>query len=58
VKSHGFVDNPGLPVVGYLRDTQSHIHLAARDLSVFEMAPSRVAKDMQRWQATSDWREK
>ncbi len=39
-----------LPVVGYLRDTQNYIHLAARGLTVFDVAPSRVEKDLQQWQ--------
>jgi chromosome partitioning protein len=54
-KLHEFVDSLGLPVLGYLRDTQNYIHLAARGLTVFEGSPSRVEKDLQQWQGICDW---
>lgn len=54
-KLHEFVDSLGLPVLGYLRDTQNYIHLAARGLTVFDVAPSRVEKDLQQWQGICDW---
>jgi len=54
-KLHEFVDSLGLPVRGYLRDTQNYIHLAARGLTVFDVAPSRVEKDLQQWQGICDW---
>lgn len=50
-----FVDSLGLPVLGYLRDTQNYIHLAARGLTLFDVAPSRVEKDLQQWQAICQW---
>lgn len=46
-KMHERVGCLGLPVVGYLRDAQSHIHLAAHHLTLFNMAASGVAKDAQ-----------
>jgi chromosome partitioning protein len=54
-KLHEFVDGLGLPVLGYLRDTQNYIHLAARGLTVFDVAPSRVEKDLQQWQGICAW---
>ncbi|MBU4180855.1 MAG: ParA family protein [Gammaproteobacteria bacterium] len=54
-KLHEFVDSLGLPVLGYLRDTQNYIHLAARGLTVFDVSPSRVEKDLQQWQGICDW---
>jgi chromosome partitioning protein len=56
-KLQAFVDGLGLPVLGCLRDTQNYIHLAARGLTLFDVAPSRVAKDLQQWQAICDWLE-
>jgi chromosome partitioning protein len=50
-----FVDGLGLPVLGYLRDTQNYIHLAARGLTLFDVAPSRVEKDLQQWQGICAW---
>ena len=54
-KLHEFVDSLGLPVLGYLRDTQNYIHLAARGLTLFDVAPSRVEKDLAQWQAIGEW---
>ena len=54
-KLHAFVDSLGLPVLGYLRDTQNYIHLAARGLTLFDVAPSRVQKDLEQWQSVCHW---
>jgi chromosome partitioning protein len=54
-KLHEFVDGLGLPVLGYLRDTQNYVHLAARGLTLFDVAPSRVEKDLAQWQAICRW---
>ncbi len=54
-KLHEFVDGLKLPVLGYLRDTQNYVHLAARGLTLFDVAPSRVEKDLEQWQALCHW---
>jgi chromosome partitioning protein len=54
-KLHEFVDSLGLPVLGYVRDTQNYIHLAARGLTLFDVAPSRVDKDLQQWKPICHW---
>jgi chromosome partitioning protein len=54
-KLRGFVEGLGLPVLGYLRDTQNYIHLAARGLTLFDVAPSRVEKDMEQWKVICQW---
>ena len=54
-KLHEFVDSLSLPVLGYLRDTQNYIHLAAHGLTLFDVAPSRVEKDLEQWQAICKW---
>jgi chromosome partitioning protein len=54
-KLHEFVATLGLPVLGYLRDTQNYIHLAARGLTLFDVTPSRVEKDLAQWQSVSEW---
>ena len=54
-KLHEFVATLGLPVLGYLRDTQNYIHLAARGLTLFDVTPGRVEKDLLQWQAICDW---
>ena len=42
-------------MLGYLRDTQNYIHLAARGLTLFDVAPGRVEKDLEQWQAIGQW---
>lgn len=54
---HEFVATLNLPVLGYLRDTQNYIHLAARGLTLFDVAPGRVEKDLAQWQAICHWLE-
>ena len=54
-KLRGFVDSLGLPVLGMLRDTQNYIHLAARGLTLFDVAPSRVEKDLEQWKNLCEW---
>lgn len=54
-KLRGFVESLGVPVLGYLRDTQNYIHLAAHGLTLFDVAPSRVEKDLAQWQGICRW---
>ena len=54
-KLHEFVDQLGVPVLGYLRDTQNYIHLAARGLTLFDVAQSRVEKDLAQWENICQW---
>ncbi len=57
-KLHEFIDSLGLPVVGYLRDTQNYVHLAARGLTLFDVAPGRVEKDLEQWAGICRWLDK
>jgi chromosome partitioning protein len=50
-----YVNNLGLPMLGYLRDTQNYVQLAAHGATVWDVAPSRVKKDLVQWQGTIDW---
>jgi chromosome partitioning protein len=52
---HTFVDSLGLPVLGFVRDTQNYIQLAARGLTVFDVAPGRVERDLVQWQPICRW---
>lgn len=54
-KLHEFVDSLGLPVLGYLRHTQNYIHMAARGLTLFDVAPGRVERDLEQWQGICRW---
>jgi len=57
-KLHEFVDSLGLPVLGYLRHTQNYIHLAARGLTIFDVAPGRVERDLAQWESICRWLDK
>ena len=57
-KLRGFVDSLGLPVLGMVRDTQNYIHLAARGLTLFDVAPGRVEKDLEQWRGLCAWLDK
>ena len=50
-----FVDSLGLPVLGTLRDTQNYVHLAAHGVTLFDLAPGRVARDLEQWQGICAW---
>ena len=50
-----FVAAAGLPVAGYLRDTQTYVHLAAQGLTVFDVPPAQVAQDRETWKPLLDW---
>lgn len=50
-----YVGNLGLAMLGYLRDTQNYVQLAAHGATLWDVAPSRVEKDMEQWQALVDW---
>lgn len=50
-----FVESLSLPVLGYLRDTQNYVQLAAHGLTLWDVAPARVEKDLRQWQVLTDW---
>ena len=50
-----FVESTGLPVLGYVRNTQNYVQLAARGLTVFDLAPERVVRDLGQWQPICEW---
>jgi chromosome partitioning protein len=52
---HTFVNSLGLPVVGFVRDTQNYIQLPARGLTIFDVARSRVERDLAQWEPISRW---
>jgi chromosome partitioning protein len=53
-----FVENLGLPVLGFLRDTQNYVQLAAHGLTLWDVAPSRAARDAEQWQPLLEWVER
>ncbi len=52
-----FMDALEIPIVGFIRDTQYYIQMAAHGFSLFDMSPKRVARDLEQWQPIMNWLE-
>jgi chromosome partitioning protein len=53
-----YLDSVGVPVLGQLRDAQIYVQLAARGLTLWDMAPGRVERDCAHWEPVVTWAEK
>jgi chromosome partitioning protein len=51
----GFLDNVKLPLLGFLRDTQNYVHLAAHGLTLWDVGSSRFERDLEQWQPVTRW---
>ncbi|CAN7430434.1 ParA family protein [Rhizobacter sp. LjRoot28] len=52
---HKFLETLDVPIVAFLRDTQNYVHLAARGLTLWDVAPGRVQRDVDQWAPLIDW---
>jgi len=52
---HHYLSTLPVPVVGWLRDTQNYVQLAARGLTLWDVAPSRVERDLEQWAPLVAW---
>lgn len=50
-----FLAQLGLPVLGELRDTQNYVQLAAHGLTLWDVAPGRVTRDLAQWAPILPW---
>lgn len=50
-----FLQGVDVPLLGFLRDTQNYVHLAAHGLTLWDVSPSRVERDLEQWQPIVDW---
>jgi chromosome partitioning protein len=50
-----YVTNLGLPLLGYLRDTQNYVQLAAHGATLWDVAASRAERDVEQWQQLVTW---
>ena len=55
---HQYLATLKVPVVAWLRDTQNYVQLAARGLTLWDVAPSRVERDLEQWQPLKEWIER
>jgi chromosome partitioning protein len=52
---HDYLATLPVPVVAWLRDTQNYVHLAAHGLTLWDVAPSRVERDLEQWEPLREW---
>ncbi len=50
-----FLDGLGVPVIGYLRNTQLYVQAVAMGLTLFDLPPARANKEREAWQSIIDW---
>ena len=50
-----FVDSLKVPVLGFLRDTQNYVHLAAHGLTLWDVTSSRFERDIEQWTPILQW---
>ncbi len=52
---HEFFTALKQPPLTHLRDTQNYVHLAARGLTLWDVAAGRVERDLEQWQPLLAW---
>jgi chromosome partitioning protein len=52
---HHYLSTLPVPVAAWLRDTQNYVQLAARGLTLWDVAPSRVQRDLEQWLPLRAW---
>lgn len=52
---HQYLSTLPVPVVAWLRDTQNYVQLAARGLTLWDVARSRVERDLEQWAPLTPW---
>lgn len=50
-----YVQDTGIPFLGFLRDTQNYVQLAAQGLTLWDVAPGRVQQDLEQWTPIIHW---
>jgi chromosome partitioning protein len=50
-----FLDSVSVPLLGFLRDTQNYVHLAAHGLTLWDVASTRFQGDREQWEPIITW---
>ena len=50
-----FLDGLHVPLLGFLRDTQNYVHLAAHGLTLWDVASTRFDRDREQWEPIVQW---
>lgn len=51
----GFLEGLKVPLLGFLRDTQNYVHLAAHGLTLWDVSSSRFERDTEQWRPLTRW---
>ena len=51
----GFLHGIKVPMLGFLRDTQNYVHLAAHGLTLSDVGSSRFERDAEQWRPLAQW---
>jgi chromosome partitioning protein len=50
-----FLESVKVPMLGFIRDTQNYVHLAARGLTLWDVGSHRVERDIEQWRPVTEW---
>ena len=50
-----FLANVDVPLLGFLRDTQNYVHLAAHGLTLWDVSSARFERDLEQWAPIVTW---
>ena len=50
-----FLGSVKIPLLGFVRDTQNYVHLAAHGLTLWDVKPHRFERDLAQWQPILEW---
>jgi chromosome partitioning protein len=50
-----FLKSVDVPLLGFLRDTQNYVHLAAHGLTLWDVASTRFQGDREQWEPIITW---
>lgn len=50
-----FLSTMRVPLLGFLRDTQNYVHLAAHGLTLWDVSSSRFERDLEQWEPIVTW---
>jgi chromosome partitioning protein len=53
-----FLETEQVPLLGFLRDTQNYVHLAAHGLTLWDVTSHRFERDIEQWRPITDWVER
>jgi chromosome partitioning protein len=50
-----FLDKLKVPLLGFVRDTQNYVHLAAHGLTLWDVRSNRFERDIEQWRPITTW---